>query len=126
MHGLAGTGQGGSDYFLGGRDLPWDAVLLTVVVTETSTLTFLPIPGVAYLGTWGSCSSRWNTLVGRITTAAMLLPSSCRGEPSSAYALLKERFGPETRRYTSAVFMATRLLADSVRLFATAIPLALF
>ena len=46
-----GRGQrGGSDYFLGSRSLPWPAVMLSVVATETSTLTFLSIPGVAYAG----------------------------------------------------------------------------
>ncbi len=117
--------RGGSDYFLGGRDLPWGAVLLSVVATETSTLTFLSIPGVAYLGNLGFLQLTLGYLVGRIAAAALLLPSYYRGELSTAYALLDERFGPETRRFASAVFMITRLLADSVRLFATAIPLAL-
>ena len=117
--------RGGSDYFLGGRDLPWGAVLLSVVATETSTLTFLSIPGVTYLGNLGFLQLTLGYLVGRIAAAAVLLPSYYRGERSTAYALLEERFGPGTRRFTSAVFMITRLLADSVRLFATAIPLAL-
>ena len=117
--------RGGSDYFLGGRELPWGAVLLSVVATETSTLTFLSIPGVAYLGNLGFLQLTLGYLVGRIAAAAILLPSYYRGELSTAYALLEERFGPETRRFASAVFMVTRLLADSVRLFATAIPLAL-
>jgi len=55
----------------------------------------------------------------------VFLPAYYRGELSTAYALLEERFGVATRRFTSGVFMLTRLLADSVRLFATAIPLAL-
>ena len=117
--------RGGSDYFLGGRELPWGAVLLSVVATETSTLTFLSIPGVAYLGNLGFLQLTLGYLVGRIAAAAILLPSYHRGELSTAYALLEERFGPSTRRFTSGVFMVTRLLADSVRLFATAIPLAL-
>jgi SSS family transporter len=64
-------------------------------------------------------------LAGRIVVSVFLLPAYYRGELSTAYALLGERFGQGARRFASAVFMVTRLLADSVRLFATAIPLAL-
>ncbi len=121
-----GRGQvGGRDYFLGRRSLPWGAVMLSVVATETSTLTFLSIPGVAYLGGLGFLQLTFGYLLGRIAVAALLLPAYHRGELATAYQLLESRFGLGARRFTSAIFMATRLLADSVRLFATAIPLAL-
>ena len=121
-----GRGQrGGTDYFLGNRELPWGAVMLSVVATETSTLTFLSLPGVAYLGTLTFLQLTVGYLVGRVVVSILLLPAYYRGELNTAYALLETRFGVETRRFTSAIFMVTRLLADSVRLFATAIPLAL-
>jgi len=121
-----GRGQkGGTDYFLGNRELPWGAVMLSVVATETSTLTFLSIPGVAYLGTLTFLQLTVGYLVGRAVVSVLLLPAYYRGELTTAYALLETRFGVGTRRFTSAIFMVTRLLADSVRLFATAIPLAL-
>lgn len=121
-----GRGQtGGSDYFLGSRSLPWGAVMLSVVATETSTLTFLSIPGVAYLGSLTFLQLTLGYVVGRVVVSAVLLPAYYRGELSTAYQLLESRFGVGARRFTSAVFMVTRLLADSVRLFATAIPLAL-
>lgn len=121
-----GRGQtGGRDYFLGNRELPWGAVLLSVVATETSTLTFLSVPGVSYMGTLAFLQLTLGYLAGRIVVAVVLLPGYYRGERPTAYALLEERFGTGTRRFTSAIFMVTRLLADSVRLFATAIPLAL-
>ena len=121
-----GLGQtGGRDYFLGNRELPWVAVMLSVVATETSTLTFLSIPGVSYLGTLGFLQLTFGYLAGRVVVSAFLLPSYYRGELSTAYELLEGRFGQRARRFASAVFMITRLLADSVRLFATAIPLAL-
>lgn len=115
----------GTDYFLGNRELPWGAVMLSVVATETSTLTFLSIPGVAYLGTLTFLQLTFGYLAGRIAVSLLLLPPYFRGELTTAYALLEGRFGIETRRFTSGIFMLTRLLADSVRLFATAIPLAL-
>jgi len=117
--------QSGTDYFLGSRSLPWGAVMLSVVATETSTLTFLSIPGVAYLGSMTFLQVTLGYLAGRIVVAAVLLPAYYRGELATAYQLLESRFGLGARRFTSAVFMLTRLLADSVRLFATAIPLAL-
>ena len=121
-----GRGQrGGTDYFLGNRELPWGAVMLSVVATETSTLTFLSIPGVAYLGTLTFLQLTVGYLAGRIVVSLVLLPSYFRGDLNTAYALLETRFGVGARRFTSAIFMLTRLLADSVRLFATAIPLAL-
>lgn len=116
---------GGRDYFLGGRDLPWWAVLLSIVATETSTLTFLSIPGVAYLGNLGFLQLTFGYLLGRVVIAYLFLPGYQSGEITTAYALLERRFGPGTRRAASGIFMGTRLLADSVRLFATAIPLAL-
>ena len=121
-----GRGQkGGTDYFLGSRSLPWWAVMLSVVATETSTLTFLSVPGVAYLGTMTFLQLTLGYLAGRSVVALVLLPAYYRGELTTAYQLLQSRFGTGARRFTSAVFMVTRLLADSVRLFATAIPLAL-
>jgi SSS family transporter len=121
-----GRGQtAGRDYFLGSRSLPWIAVMLSVVATETSTLTFLSIPGVAYTGSLVFLQLTLGYLLGRTVVAAVLLPAYYRGDLSTAYALLESRFGVGARRFTSGIFMVTRLLADSVRLFATAIPLAL-
>lgn len=117
--------KGGTDYFLGSRSLPWVAVMLSVVATETSTLTFLSIPGVSYTGSLVFLQLTFGYLLGRVLVAALLLPSYYAGELSTAYQLLENRFGVGARRFTSAIFMVTRLLADSVRLFATAIPLAL-
>jgi SSS family solute:Na+ symporter len=121
-----GRGQkGGTDYFLGSRALPWFAVMLSVVATETSTLTFLSVPGVAYAGSLVFMQLTLGYLAGRILVSVVLLPAYYAGSLTTAYELLETRFGLGARRFTSAIFMVTRLLADSVRLFATAIPLAL-
>jgi solute:Na+ symporter, SSS family len=117
--------KGGTDYFLGNRSLPWFAVMLSVVATETSTLTFLSIPGVAYTGSLVFLQLTLGYLLGRIVVSAVLIPAYYAGSLTTAYALLERRFGLGVRRFTSGIFMVTRLLADSVRLFATAIPLAI-
>jgi solute:Na+ symporter, SSS family len=117
--------SGAKDYFLGGRDLPWGAVLFSVVATETSTLTFLSIPGLAYATNLNFLQITVGYLLGRTVVAFVLLPAYFRGELNTAYGLLETRFGLPTRRFASGIFMITRALADGVRLFATAIPLAL-
>ncbi len=111
------------DYFLGGRDLPWWAVCFSVVATETSTLTVIGVPAVAYLGTLTFLQIAFGYLIGRIIVSIVLLPRYYRGRLNTAYAFLGNRFGDGMRGAASVTFLVTRLLADGVRLFATAIPL---
>src|ERR1051326_8126647 len=99
--------------------------MFSVVASETSALTFISIPGLAYVGNLGFLQVSIGYFVGRIVIAVVLLPRYYQGELVTAYALLEQRFGLTTRRFTSIVFMVTRGLADSVRVFATAIPIAL-
>jgi SSS family transporter len=113
------------DYFVAGRDIPWWAVLFSVVASETSALTFISIPGLAFVGDLGFLQVATGYLLGRIAVAYTLLPRYYEGELVTAYALLERRFGLATRRMTSIVFMVTRGMADAVRVFATAIPIAL-
>ncbi len=113
------------DYFVAGRNIPWLAVLFSVVATETSALTFISIPGLAYIGNLGFLQVVVGYLLGRIALAFTLLPRYYQGEIVTAYAMLEQRFGLATRRFTSIVFMGTRAMADSVRVFATAIPVAM-
>ncbi|WP_349256333.1 MULTISPECIES: sodium:solute symporter [Rubrivirga] len=111
------------DYFLGGRDLPWWAVCFSVVATETSTLTVIGVPVVAYFGSFTFLQLAIGYLIGRVVVASVLLPRYFRGELQTAYAFLGDRFGDTTRAVASVTFLVTRLLADGVRLFATAIPI---
>ncbi|MFW5972868.1 MAG: sodium:solute symporter family transporter, partial [Bacteroidota bacterium] len=111
------------DYFLGGRDLPWWAVCFSVVATETSTLTVISVPAVAYLGSLTFLQLTFGYLAGRLIISFWFLPKYFRGNLQTAYAFLGERYGDGLRATTSVTFLITRLLADGVRLFATAIPL---
>jgi SSS family transporter len=113
------------DYFVADRQIPWWAILFSVVATETSALTFISIPGLAYLGNMTFLQIATGYLIGRIVVASVLLPRYFQGELVTAYALLERRFGSATRRFASVTFMATRAFGDSVRVFATAIPVAL-
>ena len=114
-----------TDYFLGARDLPAWAILLSIVATETSALTVISIPGIGARGDLTFLQLTLGYLIGRIGVAVWLLPGYFRGEQETAYARLEYRFGVGTRRLTSAIFLVSRFLGDAVRVFASAIPLAL-
>jgi len=114
-----------SDYFLGARQVPWLAVCFAVVATETSALTFLSIPGVAYATNLNFLQLTFGYILGRIIVSFVLLPAYYKGELATAYQFLGIRFGKKIRNFASIVFMLTRLAADGVRLFTTAIPLAI-
>lgn len=114
-----------NDYFVADRNIPWWVLLFSIVATETSALTFIGAPSFSYLGDFGFLQIVAGYILGRVVVAYTLLPRYFQGELVTAYALLERRFGLATRRFTSVVFMVTRALADSVRIFATAIPVAL-
>ena len=113
------------DYFVASQRIPWWAILFSVVATETSALTFISIPGLAYVGTLSFLQVAAGYILGRVVISYTLLPRYYQGELVTAYALLERRFGLGTRRFASVVFMATRAFGDSVRVFATAIPIGL-
>ena len=122
---LSGRQRDASDYFLGQRGLPWWAIMLSIVATETSALTVISIPGIAARGDLTFLQLAFGYLAGRIGVAALLLPGYFEGTQDTAYQRLERRFGRGARRAASGVFLLTRALADCVRIFATAIPLAI-
>jgi len=122
---LAGKQRDASDYFLGHRGLPWWALMMSVVATETSAVTVISIPGLAARGNLMFLQVAFGYLVGRIGVAKLLLPGYFEGTQDTAYQRLERRFGTAARRTASGVFLLTRALADCVRIFATAIPLAI-
>ena len=118
---VSGRGQGLEGYLLGGRDLPWWAILGSIVATETSTATVLSVPGIAY----GPDGMRFLQLaigyiVGRLVIVRVLLPLYFEGRLLSAYEVLDRRFGSATKRGASILFLITRNLGDGLRLFLAA------
>lgn len=112
-----------SDYLLGDRSLPWWAVLGSIVATETSTATFLSVPGIAFAkeGNFSFLQLAFGYVIGRILVAIWLLPLYFKGELFTAYEVLHKRFGGLTQKTASLIFLVTRNLGDSLRLFLTAI-----
>ena len=111
------------DYFLAGRRTPWLAASLSIVGTETSTLTFVGVPAIAFTGDLGFLQVAAGYVVGRFLVAWWLVPAYFEGRIHTAYELLESRFGDRVRRFSSGVFLVSRVLADGVRLFATALVL---
>ena len=117
--------QSAEGYLLGGRNLAWPLLLLSIVATETSTVTFLSLPGQAFVdgGNLGFLQITLGYVVGRIAVAALLLPEFFRGESFTAYEVLEDRFGPQVRSAASLLFLVCRTLADGLRLFLTGLAL---
>jgi SSS family transporter len=114
-----------NDYFLGSRTIPWPVACFSIVATETSSLTFISIPGLAYISNMGFLQIAMGYVAGRILVAFVLLPRYFAGNLETAYQFIHNRFGLPARRVIAVIFHVTRLLADGIRLFATAIPLSL-
>jgi SSS family transporter len=109
------------DYFLAGRDIPWWAIALSIVAAETSTLTIISIPGLAYDTNLTFLQVVMGYVVGRFIISFVLLPHYFRGELFTAYELIERRFGPHLRTLTSALFLLTRAAAEGVRVYAVSI-----
>jgi SSS family transporter len=113
------------DYFLAGRDIPWWAIALSIVAAETSTLTIISIPGLAYDTNLNFLQVVMGYLVGRVVICTVLLPQYFRGELYTAYELIERRFGSGMRCLTAGLFLGTRAAAEGVRVYAVAIVVAI-
>jgi solute:Na+ symporter, SSS family len=106
------------DYFLGGRSAPWWAIACSIVATETSTLTIISTPGIAFGGNLGFLQIVLGYLVARVILCVVLIPQYFQGEFYTAYQLLEKRFGTRMRSAAAVVFLATRATAEGVRISA--------
>jgi SSS family transporter len=109
------------DYFLGGRNAPWWAIALSIVSAETSTLTIIGTPTLAFAGDFGFLQVVFGYLVARLAISVLFLPHYFRGEMYTAYELMQRRFGPNIRKVTAATFLVIRAFAEGVRVFAISI-----
>jgi len=109
------------DYFLADRNIPWWAIALSIVAAETSTLTVIGTPGIAYDGNFGFLQLVLGYLAGRVVISLIFIPQFFRGEMFTAYQLIDRRFGKALHRMTSGVFLVTRAAAEGVRVWAVAI-----
>src|SRR5450631_831081 len=115
------------DYFLGGRTAPWWAISLSIVSAETSTLTIIGTPPLAFAanGNLGFLQIVLGYLLARIVISLVLLPQYFRGEMFTAYELMRRRFGERVRKLTASIFLVTRALAEGVRVFAISLVISI-
>ena len=113
------------DYFLGGQSAPWWAIALSIVSAETSTLTIIGTPPLAYKGSFVFLQVVFGYLLARIVISTIFLPQYFQGHLLTAYALMERRFGPHVRKVTAGIFLITRALAEGVRVFAISIVISI-
>jgi solute:Na+ symporter, SSS family len=109
------------DYFLAGNTIPWWAISLSIVAAETSTLTVISVPGLAYDKDFRFLQLVVGYLIGRAIVSFLFIPQYFRGELVTAYQLIERRFGEKLRSLTAGMFLVTRAAAEGVRVFAVAI-----
>ena len=113
------------DYFLADRNIPWWAIALSIVAAETSTLTIISIPGLAYDTNLAFLQVVMGYVLGRIIISFVLLPHYFRGDLYTAYELIERRFGRTLRSVTAGLFLITRAAAEGVRVYAVSIVVAI-
>ena len=113
------------DYFLTDRSVPWWAICFTIVATETSTLTFIGIPAQTYAGNMTFLQLALGYIIGRVLVSVLFIPAYFRGELFTSYELLQRRFGTRVKTLSAVIFLITRSLADGIRLFTTALVIAI-
>jgi solute:Na+ symporter, SSS family len=109
------------DYFLGGNSAPWWALALSIVATETSTLTIVGTPALAYAGNATFLQLVFGYIVGRVVLSIVFVPRFFRGQFYTAYQLIEKRFGTRTKSAAALMFLITRVLAEGVRIAAVAL-----
>ncbi|XWK75750.1 sodium/solute symporter [Tunturiibacter lichenicola] len=108
-------------YFLADQTIPWWAIALSIVSAETSTLTIISIPGVAFAGDFGFLQIVIGYMIGRVVVALIFLPKYFQGQMLTAYQLIDRRFGHTLHKVTAGLFLLTRAAAEGVRVFAVSI-----
>jgi SSS family transporter len=109
------------DYFLADQNIPWPAIALSIVAAETSTITIISIPGLAYATNLGFLQLVIGYLIARVLISIILIPRYFAGRMMTAYQLLEHRFGQNLRSLTAGLFLVTRAAAEGVRVFAISI-----
>src|SRR5215471_13536961 len=120
------------DYFIGAKDTSWIVISLSIVATETSTLTLIGVPALAYStfdrpevgGSMTYLQVVFGYIAARFLISILFIPAYFKGELMTAYELLKRRFGVSTKNFAASLFLIMRALAEGVRVFAASLVLS--
>src|SRR5499427_109549 len=120
------------DYFLGDRNTSWIVISLSIVATETSTLTLIGVPALAYAnyarpeqgGNYTYLQVVLGYIIARIVISLLLIPAYFSGNLLTAYELLRNRFGVQAKNFAASLFLVMRALAEGVRVFAASLVLS--
>lgn len=123
---FSGKQETTEDYFVGDRSVPWWAIAMSIVATETSTITFVSVPGIAFAkgGNFQFLQLVFGYMLGRIVISLVFIPMYFKGDLQTVYQLLGDRFGSRVKMIASSLFVIMRNVADGVRLLLTGIVLA--
>src|SRR5215470_16619229 len=119
------------DYFVGAKNINWVVISLSIVATETSTLTLIGVPAISYAnyaypeqgGNFTYLQVVLGYIIARFIISFLFIPAYFRGEIMTAYKLLENRFGVSTKNFAASMFLIMRALAEGVRIFAASIVL---
>src|SRR3954468_17279085 len=119
------------DYFVGAKNINWVVISLSIVATETSTLTLIGVPAIAYAnyaspeqgGNYTYLQVVIGYVIARFIISFLFIPAYFRGEILTAYKLLEDRFGTGPKNFAASMFLVMRALAEGVRIFAASIVL---
>src|SRR5437660_977910 len=121
-----GKGQKNTrDYFLGSKNIPWWGIGFSIVAAETSALTVIGVPGMAYGSNIGFIQMIIGYVIARIILAVVMVPHYFKGEIYSPYQLFENRLGPSARRTAGGLFLVSETLAAGVRVYVACIPIQL-
>lgn len=115
-----------SQYFFGGKNVPWWAIAGSIVATETSAVSFISVPGIAYArgGDFTFLQLVFGYIIGRVVITILFIPSYFQGQLATVYELLQSRFGAGVKALAASLFVTMRTVADAVRLLLTSIVMA--
>ncbi len=119
------------DYFVGAKNIHWLVISLSIVATETSTLTLVGVPAIAYAkyaapelgGSFTYLQVVFGYIIARFIISVLFIPAYFKGELLTAYQLLEHRFGVKTKNFAASLFLVMRALAEGVRIYAASIVL---
>jgi SSS family solute:Na+ symporter len=119
------------DYFVGAKNIHWLVISLSIVATETSTLTLIGVPAIAYAkyaypeqgGSFTYLQVVIGYIIARFIIAIVFIPAYFKGELLTAYKLLEDRFGVSVKNFAASLFLVMRALAEGVRIYAASIVL---